>query len=443
MKAILSFHHGPTEPDVILHADGLGNALAAIRDLGDVEVLVFHSKAAGAFAKDFPEARWIEIPSMEEPDGFVDACAAAVAEATRRGLIAGETQLFFLDCRNPLLDIGDLRQALRLSAPTGCPVLAMSPVQDHPCQYRTHYSVVAVALLPLPDPEFTVDALAGQEHIASQPFPLSWVQLFVEVPVQSRCYRVPRDRPNLVPLDFHGFPQPGECILYHVSPESARSVQLLAPGTTGMSELAIPPFFAANEWPFIGRLQQGKVTLHLSLDVQAEAGDEVQVIRFEAQSPQQSVAILKPGWRNEADSFASPDGQRLSGPLLTLDATGDPLVCILRRESCSESDVSDIFRHEGFPWGVDSSTGLPTSNEDGRIITGRQDFPPIFQVKGSLAFGRASDLIQLRSLIASGGVAGLDLGNRAVHPRNEMDLLRLAVMRKPWEERAADDESAI
>lgn len=434
MKALLPLCLEPAELDLVQRAGGLDNALAALRDLGDVEVVVLHGAAGMELARRFPGFRWVEISLRQDADDFPAFCAAAVDAAMGRGLIAGDTPLFFLDCRNPLLEAGDLRQALRLAGSRLEPVLSVSTMRDHPCQFRTAYVVAAAAVLPCPDPDFSVEVLAGQEHVASQPFPVLWGQLFVEVPARSRCYRVLRDRANLVPLDFGVPPQAGEWLLYHVSPQFARLVHLPPPGCRDARELVIPPFYAPGEWPFLGLARQGKVSVHLATDVAAEAGDEVQVTVLGAKAPEEAVTILRPDWRR-GETVRAPDGRLFSGVLMTLDAAGGPLACILRRESACEADVFEIVRHEGFPWGVDAATGLPTRGEEGRLITGRQDFPPLFRAEGSLAFGRAADLLRLRERIAAGGVAGLDLGKRSVRLRGEVDLLRVAVLREARKKR--------
>ncbi|WP_300156524.1 hypothetical protein [Solidesulfovibrio sp.] len=438
MKALLSLCLEPAELELVLRAEGLDNALAALRGLGDVDVAVLHRAADAELVRRFPGIRWVEASPRREGD----VCAAAVDAAMERGLVAGDAPLFFLDCRNPLLEAEDLRQALRLAGPGLDPVLSVSAMRDHPCQFRTAYVVVAAAVLPLPDPAFAVDALAGREHVASQPFPVLWMQLFVEAPARSRCYRVPRGRANLVPLDFGPPPQAGEWLLHHVSPQSARLVHLPCADRRDARELAVPPFYAPGEWPFLGLARQGKVTVHLAVDVAAEAGDEVQVIALGAKPPEEAVAVLRPDWRRR-ETVRAPDGRLFSGALATLDAAAGPLACVLRRESACEADVFEIVRHEGFPWGVDAATGLPTRGEGGRLITGRQDFPPLFQAEGSLAFGRAADLLRLRELVAAGGVAGLDLGKRAVRVRGEMDLLRVAVLREAREKERNPDAPAV
>lgn len=329
-------------------------------------------------------------------------------------LIPGQS-VVVMDGRNPLLTPHDLLEALKQARQTGLPTLSIAPVRDHPCQYRMYSDLVASCLLAPPDPGYSIDALQPRPHLVSHAFPFLWNEVWVNVACTSRCYHIDEKLGRVVPLEHLPKHFNPEQLLYYAGSDMARCV---LPGTPHSGTSLPGAFFTPLTTPFSASLlKNGHVGVHVNATLPVKNGDTMVVFCFAGQQSTEHRLQFK-------DTPATPAP---STPALVVPPDTRFMACLLLRSGGPCEDLEEHLSHECLPWSVNPVDGQPQRKDTGALITGRQDFPTIYRLDGSLAAGTADQLAELVEHVRMERFTPHNLEARSLIIHNEIDALRAEV----------------
>jgi hypothetical protein len=117
------------------------------------------------------------------------------------------------------------------------------------------------------------------------------------------------------------------------------------------------------------------------------------------------------------------------GPVRSFDVadnTDGYIVAILERTTEGSADYVEPLQVEEPLWAIDPATKQRTNLITGKPILGRQDFPPVFRLDGSLVVSKGKFFHEIRQMVQAGKAEMFPLDTSASMPvRSQIDLTKL------------------
>ncbi len=363
--------------------------------------------------------------------------AQALAQARDTGLVQAREPLAVVDCRHVLLDPAALALALAALMPAGSdldqflgrPAVSVALSEDHPIQLQEHLALAwTETLVPL-DPGFRFPR-TGPIRPATRPFPFQWPfyldsAFFLEKPPARGFYALLSHRENpaglqFVPEDLAQAFDPAlffrRATLFYQDRAQARRVldTVVEPGTAPVPALpepwqvlAVPVLPSGASVCLLARDRNtGRLALFvrrsrlragliLRLALHRQGREQVQEQRLAPRDLRQALEIP---WGEDAPPDSRPDP--LIGPLAVGPAPDNERVdffsvLALTRAAKGAVDRCEPLQLTGSLWRRLPSTLQAVNARTGRVVSGRQMFPPVYEPDGGLALGRARDLLAL------------------------------------------------
>jgi len=316
--------------------------------------------------------------------------------------------LLALDARNPLLTAAELEAALRRFAAGEGPLLlgAVAPA-DHPCQFTTPVAVSAAGLLPCleerPEGLAWLSAAWAGSVAVTRPLAYDWEGLpGQDAPAFYAAGPAGRPAPGAVPVT----PDPGAppLGLLWVRLDCGRACLILGPEALGpvlASAFRLPGRLAAVGLPHGGGGEP------LLAAWSAPGGG----LRLRCRTGEDGPAELKllPYGPPGQGPFR-PLSLALHGPETTAEIAPPPgaagfVYAVQGFDRAQQFSCQEPFVPERGLWRYDPARGVRVHAATGRPILGRQDFPEVLRLDGSLAVGLAADLLRADELVARGRAA--------------------------------------
>lgn len=395
---------GPATPDPV----------CGLTAPGDVLVVSNHSpvltlaREHGLTALELPGLRLSSRKGLLPP-----GAAQALRLTLAAGLLAPGDPAAVLDCRHPLLDLAALALARETHGRDPARVvLDVAPSEDHPIQLWRHLRLDwAEALIPL-DPAFRPGG-GRPDRLATRPRPFDWPFYFSE-----RGFRETPLEPGEVVLASHA-DCPGKMVYlplevagafdpalfrrracYHLENlSSARRLLPPAPALPPPWRAAFGPFSAEDgELPALAA-RHGR-TGDLGLFVRRELVRPGLVLRVAGHGPgreEMRETVLRAGDISRAEGVDWDSGVFV-GPLARFRLGPDRewlSVAALAPVGPGAVDLRLPLRPGPDLWRRLPSTLQAVNAATGEVVSGRQQFPPVFEPGGALALGRVRDLLAL------------------------------------------------
>ena len=120
---------------------------------------------------------------------------------------------------------------------------------------------------------------------------------------------------------------------------------------------------------------------------------------------------------------------RFLGPACSLnhvDGVDGYILTLLERVDRGRADFAEPFQPTEKLWEVDPQTKRRKNLTTGNVILGRQDFPPVFQIDGSLVIGKCRHVTEMGRILREGDAQGFLLAaSHAGRVQSKIDLARM------------------
>jgi hypothetical protein len=303
--------------------------------------------------------------------------------------------------------------------------IALKSVTDHPIQMDVHYNIIDIDILVTMEDrsnrnyQEVADALKPldtlmtfgtpvSEVAASSPFYFNWPstivsgnppdgQIFIRVPDSS--HSVFKEWESLDKDEAATFLNAGCCYIYVGSTSARRLLNenfLNPPSGIHISALSItrdihdmPVLITRSE-----RDSENSVYLRGS---SRHGHTRLKIFPFQSHP----VKIGRPASINGCRFFQDGDGDLFfqtgtyKGQALsfdTVDAATGYIVVFLKHAIDEKVDIVEPVHVNPRLWDIDPSTHLRTNALSGKVVFGRQDFPPVYERDGAFIFSRLMDL---------------------------------------------------
>jgi hypothetical protein len=398
-----------------------------------------------------PGVETVLLPEVEDLGGsrfLPPGTGPSLQRLAEFGVLGAEAApaVVVLDYRNPLLDTDDIAAVLDAFSGTG-PVAATKAARDSPAQVDALFERVLTDAAAAFDPAFALPDEAAQAgaRLATLPFPFDWPRELIPGGVaegEVACATVHELAPFYPAFatlaELAGGVSPRTRVLglfYREGPGLARrllrqkELDGLPAGTAGMSVHTGPGLADSllveegDSLALYCRLARADAPLILTW---------TPLRRGEAEAVAPRRTVLSADEVAGLGSLPGPVGSWL-GPLLTLDpgechglvlAAGRPTPGPEYSQTWPMPLGEELLR-------LDPETGERVNARTGQAIVGRQDFPELEEVEGSLTVGRVEDLVALDERLAAGQVTGHRLpSGKQCRVRSGFNLLRLRALRR-------------
>lgn len=313
----------------------------------------------------------------------------------RTALELGLERIITLDFTTFAPDISDIPAAIREYKDSKAPALfSISSSRDHPCQLKSYFNISSVGMLHVVErerPEHLKGLLDSKAMTLTKPFLFDWPSAGIDNgqagEVFDRTYErqavvyletsMPPTDDNQQPLFIHENSKEAR-LLFHRNPDSERNIEAVAFDHALKQELAIE------------RDRNGKLWF--------KTGNE----------PGQGNLILRicglMGKVNSAMKLDIPFIENRA-PLPQKISLNEVRTCtyVLLRESVNQIyDLAEPYALDNGMWFFDKLTKKNINIATGREISGRQDFPDVFEIDGHISIFKTRDAHRLEEILQSG-----------------------------------------
>jgi len=350
-------------------------------------------------------------PGQDDP-GCAPPGAAWAMKALRAAGFELSPNLLVANIRNPFLNAGMLSAAIDGWETSGLPLLVSAVVpDDHPCQFVTPSSIEEMGVLclfeeDLPRPDWLPEAWAAGV-VASKPFAFDW-----NIPGTDNALflrRLDQEWDGAFAA-YQSQNVPTHPVWVRVGAREARVLmprEVLArhwgvtaditPRLRGANILRFPgdPPVLALEGP-----EPGTLTLTFPRPGHAP-GDRVL----------KCMSCSAKACENMARRTITFDGGGGAAVIVSGEHASRIMYLLLSVESDAACEMLLPYAPEDAPWAYDVTQGICRNTVSGQLILGRQQFPDVYSLDGTLLIGKHSNM-ECMDELSEGGIEMLYLLER-------------------------------
>ncbi len=342
------------------------------------------------------------------PPGFTTVLRAVLG----RHALGADDSVVWADLSDPAVDTAEVQAVLAKAEATGAPVIVgVTEPEDHPCQYKTCYSLLQFDVLALPDHGWRHPLPGQNAWRASRAFPFQWSLLHVNNSFPPDLFVFsPDPLVPVVPWVFAPSDPPLATAYYYQDQRTARRLDVVASGPGGITPArAVSLFRKTRRGPFTALCQADGA---IGVFVSQEAASPQAILRITPRTRNGDVLPTQQAWMPSAPEVRVIDGRKFVGPLFQIqDSDISTLTCLALKETDQAADYCENLDHASLPWWYDERTMNCRLRETNDTILGRQQFPQVFIINPSIFCCKRTDLEKAEELFEQGQFLGHVLTN--------------------------------